>query len=1003
MKKRRFVYALSAMLLLGTPLVGCNNNPDQPDSDKPLPPTPTEGDVHYFDATLSSTSTTIGVGETLNIVISNVIDKDGKAISDAEFDYSSDNESVATVNTNGTITGISAGNAKITVECLDGDAELAVKTFDITVTGKLENANGAYNFVAMDYEEKLDILGKLEKYAVDQHLAGITLFQNGGYIMYSDRVVKPTNNYITGYGFGTLSEGSISKPMSKDAEPNQAWQMYYHSFGGTTNKGKFNYLDDTGSESADLYGYVTSTLYSTKMNASKDGYDYYPVLAKAREDGKVRPIPLNKNEKTGLATKYRVYVKTTKNTPDLKYHTLSEKYKEFDGAPVELEDYTVPYRLLLNQSIGLARSADFISDSNNGTLKGAKAYYSATSANSNIEDSWDTFDKLVGLHTGEDAKGEYLEFEFNTPVSEFTAMTNLSSSLVSPIKKDFLKEIAPDKSHENVYKSAMKDAYGTVTKGNESITPVDNLLALAPYVLEATSQTYNVFKRNPNWFEFKSSDPSISGRYKIEGIKITYLQAAASDKNAAFSTFINQNALDAVSIPKDYMADYVNDPRTTKTEGDSTFKLNLNTCTQDEWNKRFNNPNNKTTYNGGVAYECEPLMSNDNFINALSFALDREEFATARGNVPSQSYFAPAYLWEPEAGKSYDQTPQHAAAIAEYSPATYGYNEELAIKLFDKAIEQEVNYGNYNYKSTATIEISWMNTTDTDEFGKDIVNYFNKAFEKTEAAKKGFKINFVNINGSTNYQEVYNTMKKGTYDIGFGAVSGMQLDPIGFLEVLKSDNSSGFTLNFGPDTSKIDEATGNYISYAGKKWSFDGLWTAANKGAIVNGSENGKIISEPITITQAGNKAVDGNVNGTAVKQLAIEITRAGGAEVAKFKLFADAKKASDEYISVSVSYKAGEITKVAVINLYYDDLFFTCDDVNSETGEFDFDKDNPTVKAIISLPTEFNSSTTNGQVLDEDQFAWKDVRSVGAYFTYYMEIEGVPTATTLSISFKLN
>ena len=127
------------------------------------------------------------------------------------------------------------------------------------------------------------------------------------------------------------------------------------------------------------------------------------------------------------------------------------------------------------------------------------------------------------------------------------------------------------------------------------------------------------------------------------------------------------------------------------------------------------------------------------------------------------------------------------------------------------------------------------------------------------------------------------------------------------------------------------------------------------------------------------------------------------GAEVAKFKLFADAKKASDEYISVSVSYKAGEITKVAVINLYYDDLFFTCDGVNAETGEFDFDKDNREFTAIISLPTEFNSSTTNGQVLDEDQFAWKDVQSVGAYFTYYMEIEGVPTATTLSISFKLN
>ena len=37
MKKRRFVYALSAMLLLGTPLVGCNNNSEPSGPDKPIP------------------------------------------------------------------------------------------------------------------------------------------------------------------------------------------------------------------------------------------------------------------------------------------------------------------------------------------------------------------------------------------------------------------------------------------------------------------------------------------------------------------------------------------------------------------------------------------------------------------------------------------------------------------------------------------------------------------------------------------------------------------------------------------------------------------------------------------------------------------------------------------------------------------------------------------------------------------------------------------------------
>ena len=107
-------------------------------------------------------------------------------------------------------------------------------------------------------------------------------------------------------------------------------------------------------------------------------------------------------------------------------------------------------------------------------------------------------------------------------------------------------------------------------------------------------------------------------------------------------------------------------------------------------------------------------MSNDNFINALSFSIDRETFASTRGNIASQSYFAPAYLWDPENGKSYDETSEHKAAIANYSPETTGYNEELAVQLFDKAITEEVNAGKYQKNGSETIYMKWMNTTDKD-------------------------------------------------------------------------------------------------------------------------------------------------------------------------------------------------------------------------------------------------------------------------------------------------
>jgi len=44
------------------------------------------------------------------------------------------------------------------------------------------------------------------------------------------------------------------------------------------------------------------------------------------------------------------------------------------------------------------------------------------------------------------------------------------------------------------------------------------------------------------------------------------------------------------------------------------------------------------------------------------------------------------------------------------------------------------------------------------------------------------------------------------------------------MEVLKSNNSSGFTLNWGPDTAATD------LDYNGQKWSFDNLWGAADHG-----------------------------------------------------------------------------------------------------------------------------------------------------------------------------
>lgn len=1006
MKKRKILYGLTSLLLLGTPLttlVSCGSDePVEPTPDPdPTPDPSTEGIVNFdVELSLNEENKNIKIGETVNIICSNAIDNNNKKVDKVEYIFDTTDTSIVKLSANGTVKGLKEGTAKILITCKGAADSFEPKEVSITVGGEPSIATGGYSFVSSDnpYVDKLDILGKLEKYAVDEHLTGITLFQNGGYVMYNDRITKPTNNYITGYGFGILTEGSIDKDMEN--ETNAKWKRYYHTFGGTNNKQKFNYLDDTGSESADLYGYITSTYYGTKMNATKDGYEWYPLLAKnAKEAGASteeigqfdpnKPIPLNFNEGTGLATKYKIYVKT--GADGIKYATTSQwdAVKKFNGAPVELEDYITPFKLLLNSKMDLARSTDYTSDSSNGTLRGARAFYNACDT-SNLDDENlygenGLFYKLVGIEPNKEENS--ITFTFNNPISPFEAMTNISSSLNSPIKAEFLKAIAPNKDPNQIYKSAMNDAYGTTTKiDGVTYGPKDTTLSCGPYVVEETDSQNNVYTRNDEYFEVKQ------GRYKIPGIKIQYFQGAAQDKNYTFTKFINDGILDAVSIPKDFMDEYKGDRRTTTTEGDSTFKLNLNTFTQEEWDN-----NEAFKQNGGVTYKCEPLMSNDNFINALSFALDRETFATSRGSVPSQSYLAPAYLWDPENGKPYDETPQHRAAIAEYSPSTYGYDKSLAVQLMDKAISEEIANNKYTYKSKAEITLNWMNPTDPDEYGNEIVKYFNDVFELTEAKKRGFTLTFTNIAGSTDYQHVYDLMKKGTFDIAFGSVSGMQLDPLGFLEVIKSNNVTGFTTNWGTDTSKISET--NPIIYKGKKWSFDGLWDAANKGAIIEA--DGTVTKDPVKLTSnttapgSTSVEVEGATGKIAVKELAVNITVAASTT---FKMFASDKEElrSDEFVTLVVNYKEnGTVPKSAALNLYYGKGLFEIlddEDISEIKGS--------NASLVIRIPEVLNSNSTNGQI--GGTINYSQIESATVYVNCYMVINDVPTTTSVSCNLKL-
>jgi hypothetical protein len=219
--------------------------------------------------------------------------------------------------------------------------------------------------------------------------------------------------------------------------------------------------------------------------------------------------------------------------------------------------------------------------------------------------------------------------------------------------------------------------------------------------------------------------------------------------------------------------------------------------------------------------------------------------------------------------------------------------------------------------------MEWMNTTDKSDYS-DVFTYVKKIFKEVSDESYGgnYELAINETSGNANYQYVYDLMKQGQFDLGFGSISGNALNPLNFLEVLKSDNSSTFTLNWGPDTDKVgaglytgaDKAK-NTIIYDGKAWSFDGLWAAADKGAILNSS--GKVAAAENTSTggfTGGKKYQSVNATDkTITYKISLKQLIEAGAESIKFQL--SNASADTGWETFTVNYEEDGATKLTTDN----------------------------------------------------------------------------------------
>ena len=248
-------------------------------------------------------------------------------------------------------------------------------------------------------------------------------------------------------------------------------------------------------------------------------------------------------------------------------------------------------------------------------------------------------------------------------------------------------------------------------------------------------------------------------------------------REAGLKEFLAGN-LHACGVPSTRLDDFknLNDERgyAVRNPGEGNFKLNVNTCTQERWEELFGVNGTITQTQYADYWQCEPAMSNKNFLLGLSYSIDRTTYADNLGKGYSINYFGDGYLSDPENGVAYNNTEAHkdvTSILTNGGANPDGYNLEMAKAYFVKAFDEMVEAGTYAPGDVCEIEVCWMYPSDEDTYGAPVAQYFQTAFEPV-TEKYQITLEVVTTSVAVWSDVYYNKMMVGQYDIAFGSISG---------------------------------------------------------------------------------------------------------------------------------------------------------------------------------------------------------------------------------------
>lgn len=682
-----------------------------------------------------------------------------------------------------------AGTYTINYSVTDSEGEKVTGSRSLTVSEvDLVFPTGFFNHKFSNTDLRHTFMAAAESFLMNNMYAGVPLFANGSFMLYSARLQLPVSEFVAVMGFGTsfatMSHDDSHVTMD-DGEPGNVGEYTFRS-ALSTNPDSLNQWTYTDSVSAAVLDLFLGTLYAYEFNADKTGYVVVPSMASTY------PTPMDAETLDGGKEVAKTWQISLRDDLEWTYHADTD----ISGFPaghevINAHDYVDTFKLALDQGWfrAISGGGDFLSETQQ--IVNAQEYLDG-------EAEW----AEVGIRVIDDLT---FEFEFANDMSEWNVKYWLSSFVMSPINIHLFESL----------QDGEVNTFGT---------SAETVAFHGPFTLDVFEQdkvlryTENTNYHNPDRWFFTH-----------------YVHSVIPDADLRFQNFID-GRLESASLPPAKFDEFKNHPGIMRAPGATTFRIMINGFgTVEALNETFPETD----------FIPEPILATHDFKMAMFFAIDRQYLAeTVLKTSTTQMYlFSDAYLVDPELGIPYRSTPQGMTVSEGLSPSTFGFNFDAAQAHFRLAVAEMVAAGNYTggtAENPVIIDIEFLIFSGS-EAQVLMGAYLETAFE----AALQCDVHHVQVNLEIvpkQFPGIYfNYMMIGKFDLSIGGISGSTLDAASFLDTYSSDNRSGFTLNWGIDTS-VANIEVLFHDHEGNRhrqmWSFDAISSVlVGEVYVLNGEE----------------------------------------------------------------------------------------------------------------------------------------------------------------------